>query len=418
MNSRRVSVIGLGKLGYPMAVSLAAEGCTVIAADKNAQTVATIRNGRSPRPLSEEQGLAEKFAAIGGNLTATENVAAAVMATDISFVVVPTPSGDDGAFINDYVVAACTSIGEGLIAKGGWHLVSITSTVMPGSSERIIGALEAHGAKSGVDFGFCYSPLFIALGNVVEGFLQPDMILIGGDHLPASELAAFYRLVCQNNPPIVITDPLSAELAKLLLNCFLTTKITYANFVGWVAHQVGASAGDITRLIGLDRRVDPRFFSHGPPFGGPCFPRDNLALTAFLDAAGLPACFPTCVNDMNSVGAARLADLADRNAGGQGVIAVLGRSYKMGSPVLEDSPSTMLMELLAANGHEVVASDPMLAGSTAQEAIKGADVIVIMHRDARYATLDFRPGQAIIDPWGILSTAPAGTHLIHIGGGA
>jgi UDPglucose 6-dehydrogenase len=418
MEARRVSVVGLGKLGLPMAAAMAARGCTVVATDSNPDSVAAVQAWRTPRPLVEERGLADTFAEARGNLIAMEDTACAVAVTDVTFVIVPTPSGDDGAFVNDHVLAACDDVGRGIARKDRWHLVSITSTVMPGSSEEIIAALEKHGARHGIDFGFCYSPLFIALGDVLGGFLRPDMILVGAaDRLGGAELTDFYKEICENDPPVVVTDPLSAELAKLLLNSFLTTKITFANFIGWIANRTGAAAADIVRLIGLDSRVNPKFFSPGPPFGGPCFPRDNVALAAFLDAEGLPSCFPLCVDDLNFYGALRLAEIASDNAGTGGKVAVLGRGYKTGSPVLDDSPSSVLVELLVAKGHPVTTTDPMFDGLTAEQAIRGAGAVVIMHRDARYARLNFEPGQAVVDPWGMFLGPPKGTHLIQIGGG-
>lgn len=418
MGDPKISVVGLGKLGVPMAVAMAARGYTVIGTDKSPQTVAAIQAGRTPRPPQEEPGLAEVLAATEGRLGATDSTVDAVVNTDITFIIVPTPSGDDGKFANDYVLGACKEVGKGLALKDAWHLVVVLSTVMPGSSEFIMWALEQAGAKHGQDFGYCYSPLFIALGNVLNGILRPDMVLIGAaDPLAGAQLSEIYANLCYDSPPVVLTDPLTAELAKLLLNSFLTTKIAIANSIGWIAHEVGAKAVDITRLIGLDRRVSPLFFSPGPPFGGPCFPRDNVALTAYLGDQGLPACFPLCVDDLNFDGARRLAKIAEDNAGQGGTVAILGMSYKTGSPVMDDSPSTVVMELLLSKGFTVVTTDPWLDGPTPEEAIQGADVVILMHRDEQYTQLSFETGQAIIDPWNLLDYQPSGTYLIQIGGG-
>lgn len=417
MEDPRISVVGLGKLGVPLAVAMAARGYTVIGTDTNPQAVAAIKAGWTPRSPREEPGLAEMLTATEGRLSAVDSTVDAVADTDITFIIVPTPSGDDGTFANDYVLAACSDVAAGLL-KDTWHLVVVTSTVMPGSSRHIIQALQQFGAREGAHFGYCYSPLFIALGNVLDGILRPDMLLIGATHPTAgAELLEFYRNLCYGCPPVVSTDPFTAELAKLLLNSFLTTKIAFANFIGWIAHETGAKATDITRLIGLDRRVSPLFFSPGPPFGGPCFPRDGVALTAYLNDQGLPSCFPLCVDDLNFDGARRLAEIAEENAGLGGTVAILGMTYKTGSPVMDDSPSTVVLELLLGRGFTVVTTDPWLDGLSPEKAIQGADVVIIMHNDERYTRLPFQAGQAIIDPWNLLACQPAGTHLIQIGGG-
>jgi len=414
----RISVIGLGKLGTPMAVAMAARGYTVIGTDKNPQTVAAFKGGWLPRSPKEEPGLAEALAAANGRLAVTDSTADAVANTDVTFIIVPTPSGDDGTFVNDYVLAACCGVAQGMARKDAWHLVVLTSTVMPGSAPLIIQALEQTGLKQGEHFGYCYSPLFIALGNVLNGFLQPDMILVGAaSPLAGAELSELYRGICKDCPPIVLTDPLTAEFAKLLLNSFLTTKITFANYIGWIAHETGAKAADITRLIGLDSRVSPKFFSHGPPFGGPCFPRDNVALAAYLGEHDLSNCFPLCVDDLNFEGAMRLANVVEEHSGRDGTVAILGMSYKTGSPVMNDSPSLIVQEFLDVRGINVVTTDPWLDGPSPEEAIQGADVVLVMHRDERYTRLPFEPGQVIVDPWNQFEYQPPGTHLVKIGGG-
>ena len=173
-----ISVIGLGKLGLPWAAILAAKGHEVIGADRNAAVVDAVNAGRAPLPEPRLQDYVDQGRA---RLTATTDIAAAVAATDAAFIVVPTPSDPDGAFSNRFVLDGAAAIAAALSRTHGYHLVVLTSTVMPGSTAgQLIPALEqGSGKRCGPDFGVCYNPEFIAIGNVIHGMLRPDLVLIG-----------------------------------------------------------------------------------------------------------------------------------------------------------------------------------------------------------------------------------------------
>src|SRR5581483_6625387 len=174
----RISVIGLGKLGSPMAACFAAKGFTTVGVDLNESYVDAINDGRAP--VYEPQ-LAELIAEGRSCLTATTDTRRAVADTDATFVIVPTPSEADGGFSLQYVLEAMATIGTALRDKDTYHLVVLTSTVMPGATGGPVReALEqASGKRTGADFGLCYSPEFIALGSVIRDFLNPDFLLIG-----------------------------------------------------------------------------------------------------------------------------------------------------------------------------------------------------------------------------------------------
>ena len=154
-----VSVIGLGKLGAPMAACFAARGFTVHAVDLNPQKVDAISRGVPP---VHEPGLAELLAESGGRISATKDIEGAVNASDATFVVVATPSEADGGFSLRYAIPSCESIGRALRTKSAYHVVVITSTVMPGSmGGPIKTALErASGKRCGVDFGLASTSLY------------------------------------------------------------------------------------------------------------------------------------------------------------------------------------------------------------------------------------------------------------------
>ena len=174
----KISIIGLGKLGAPMAACFAAKGHEVVGVDLSEEFVAKINAGQAP---VFEPGLQETLDKTEGRLTATTDTKAAIEKTEITFLIVPTPSRTDGTFSLDHVLAAAQPIGEVLWQKDEFHVVVLTSTVMPGATmQELAPELERlSGKRCGVDFGLCYSPEFIALGNVIHDYLNPDLVLLG-----------------------------------------------------------------------------------------------------------------------------------------------------------------------------------------------------------------------------------------------
>jgi UDPglucose 6-dehydrogenase len=219
----KLSIIGLGKLGSPMAAVMAHKGHTVIGVDLNPAFVAAMQQGRAP---VNETGLAEMIHGNRERLSATQSFEEAILGSEITFIIVPTPSGADGTFSVKYVLDAVEQIGAALRKKSEWHLVALCSTVMPGATGgQVLPALEAHsGKKCGVDFGLCYNPEFIALGSVIHDMLNPDMILIGeSDARSGSLLEKMYKGMCDSDPRIQRMNFVNAELTKISVNTYVTT---------------------------------------------------------------------------------------------------------------------------------------------------------------------------------------------------
>src|SRR3954470_14791815 len=174
--SRGTSGVGLGKLGASMAAAIASRGHHVIGVDVNHRAVDALNAGHAP---VQETGLEDLIAANRSRLRATMSHDEAVFESELTFVIVPTPSDDRGAFSLQYAAYAFREIGKALALKRDYHTVVLTSTVLPGAMRHgLVPILEAHsGRKVGVDFGVCYSPEFIALGTVIRDFLNPDFLL-------------------------------------------------------------------------------------------------------------------------------------------------------------------------------------------------------------------------------------------------
>jgi UDPglucose 6-dehydrogenase len=419
---KTVTVVGLGKLGSPMVACLASKGYEVIGVDVDERKVSAIAEGRAP---VYEPDLDELLAANRERITATTDLHDAVTRSDLTFVVVATPTDEDGGFSLKWVLPACETIGAALADQDRFHTVVLTSTVMPGATgSEVQQALErASGKRCGEDFGLCYSPEFIALGSVIRDFLHPDFLLVGeSDERAGSILEQLYRRVVETDAPVARMSFVNAELAKISVNTFVTTKIAYANMLARMCERLpGADVDVVTNAIGLDTRIGRKYLRGAISYGGPCFPRDNVALATLARALGAPAFVAEATDTTNRDGIERLADVAEQNLPDGGTVAVLGLSYKPNTDVVEEAPGLLLVRTLAARGIDVIGYDPAAAANAARAldgvgrlaesttaAIAESDVVVIATAWDEFRQLDptvvarERRPRVVIDCWRIL----------------
>lgn len=419
MNS--ISVFGLGKLGFPMVACFASKGYRVIGYDISPEIVKSVNE---KRPLINEPGLVELLQK-SGELSATSDYKQAVVNSEITFIIVPTPSLADGSFSTNYAETAAVQIGEGIKAKNSYHLVVLTSTVLPGATEaRIKICLEqSSGKRCGVDFGLCYSPEFIALGSVIRNFLSPDVILIGEIDLKSGELLEkIYRTVCDNNPPVVRTAIQNAELAKISLNAYVTMKISFANTLSELCEQIpGGDAEAVSRLLGADSRIGRKYLSGALAYGGPCFPRDNKAFAFFAHTVGCKARLSEATDRENTHQNERIIALVKKQVGRikDKKIAILGVTYKPDTDVVEESAAVKIAGALLESGALLIIYDPMgmknvrrvlgekniTYADSAKECLKGADYCILATPWAEFRNIkpeDFVVGMkkpALLDCW-------------------
>ena len=427
----KISIIGLGKLGAPMAAVMAHKGNSVVGVDVNPGYVAAIQQGLPP---VNEPGLAELITANRERLSATVDYDAAILATDVTFIIVPTPSDPDGRFSMRYVLSAAEKIGAALRKKDSWHLVVLSSTVMPGSTGgQLLPALEAaSGKKCGPDFGLCYNPEFIALGSVIRDMLRPDMILIGeSEERGGALLEQLYTGVCDSNPHIQRMSYVNAELTKISVNTFVTTKISYANMLAQVCETLpGADVDVVTAALGCDTRIGPKYLKGGLGYGGPCFPRDNVAFSAMARGNGVPALLAEATDAINRRQAPRLAALIRARLPEGGTVGVLGLSYKPETEVIDESQGVALARELSEAGVKVVVYDPaamdtarMGLGTSvtfAESAVAcagGADVVAIMTPWTAFKKLgaaDVKDGAVVVDCWRMFGPEHFGDTVEHL----
>jgi UDPglucose 6-dehydrogenase len=411
-----VSVVGLGKLGLCIAAVLAYRGFKVVGVDVDKAKVDAVNGGRSP---IVETNLEDLISQNSKNLRATTNHYDAVKQTQASFVIVPTPSEPDGSFSLKFVVEAVEKIGRAIADKDGYHLVVINSTVSPGSMENRVKPLleEVTGKKCGMDFGLCYNPEFIALGDVIRGLLEPDLVLIGeSDPKAGSILADMYKRICVNNPPIERTSFINAEIAKIAINSYITMKITFANLLAEICENTdGADVDEVTRIIGRDSRIGSKYLKGGLGYGGPCFPRDNIAFARFAESVSVKAELPITVHRANLSQVKRVVKIIEQlKLNHDKKIGILGLSYKPDTPIVEESQSIMLARELSSKGYVVHVYDPLaleeakkVLGNTAiyektlDTCIKNVDVVVLATPWKSFSIINTE-GKIIIDCWRLL----------------
>ena len=419
-----VCVVGLGRLGAPLLAVLARQGFDVFGVDLNPQTVAKVAAGIAP---VQEPGLQALFTDHGARIRATSDWRVAIGASDVTYLLVPTPSGLDGGFKNDHLLAAIDEIGGVLKTKHGYHLVVVSSTVMPGSvGGPIRERLErVSGKRVGVDLGLCYNPEFVALGNVIDGLDRPDFVLIGeSDPQAGAMLEGLSRRVVGNHVPIARMNFVNAELTKIAVNTYITMKISFANSLSEICDNLaGADVDLVTGTLGKDARIVGKYLRGATGYGGPCFPRDTAAFASLARAVGTAADLALAAHAINERQVGRVAAIITRHTAPGDRVAVLGLAYKPDTPVTEQAQGIMLAAALGTIGRRVIVHDPLgldaarsVLGSgvefaaSAADAVAAADAIAVMIPATEYVAFFAgwsgagRP-RLIVDCWRILDPA-------------
>lgn len=360
-NSEVISVFGLGKLGSTMLACFAHKGWNVIGVDINESFVDTVNKGHSP---IYEPGVDDLINKNSSRIKATTDAEYAVKNSNISFIIVPTPSIEDGSFTTIYVDEVIAEIGSILRTKNEYHVVVVTSTVLPGDMQHIVEFLEkTSGKKCTRDFGLCYNPDFIALGNIVHDFLNPDMILIGqSDEKAGAYLENIHRNLVDSSPTIHRMNFHNAELSKIALNSYCTLKITFANTIAEICERLpGGDADVVTNAIGCDTRVGKKYIKGGLSFGGPCFPRDNRAIANSARRFGGTTPLAELTDQLNNYHRKeRIPTVLKKimRHYNSDSISVLGLTYKQDTTLVEESAAMYIVKALAQSGKKVKIFDP------------------------------------------------------------
>jgi UDPglucose 6-dehydrogenase len=394
----------------------------VIGVDSHVEHVDALKKGRC---LIDETGLPALLDQCRHHMEFTTDYGYAVHHSDITLITVPTPSDSEGRFSNACIETVLDRLAPALRIKTGFHIIGIVSTVMPGTCERVFKTrLESLTGKiCGRDFGLLYNPEFVALGSVIHDFLHPDLLLIGASDDRSGQAARdLYSSVVESDPYYAVMNLTNAEITKLSLNCYVTMKISFANELAAVCERIpGADVDVVTTAIGADARVGRKYLKGGLGFGGPCFPRDNLAFQRCAEDAGTWAHLSPRVVEVNREIVDRLVAMIDEHVLRGSTVALLGLSYKPGTHIVEESQPVMLAQRLLDAGYVVRMHDPKALPSASEalrgrgiycdcpyEAVAHASVVVMLTPWPQYSQLDIGrledragPSPLLIDCWRI-----------------
>src|SRR5438874_2288482 len=275
----KIAVVGTGYVGLVLGACLSENGNTVACVDKDASKVATLTAGRM---TIYEPGLEEivRRNVFEERLTFTTDLPASVTASDIVFIAVGTPQGEDGSADLKHVLDVARAIGK---AMNKYTVVVDKSTVPVGTAAIVKAAIAGETQQP---FSVVSNPEFLKQGAAVEDFMKPDRVVVGveaGDAKAERVMRELYAPFTRTGAPIMFTDTASAELCKYAANSILATRISFMNEVANMCEIVGANVDQVRRAIGADRRIGMQFLFPGVGYGGSCFPKD---VKAMLKSAG------------------------------------------------------------------------------------------------------------------------------------
>lgn len=409
----KISFVGLGKLGLPLATNLAKKRFLVEAIDLNQKTIKTLQRGNAPwveTDLQSNIDLAED------NITYTTKYDNAHK-SDVSIILVNTPTNKkDGSFSNIYVEQSLISLCNNFVENGKKsHHFILSSTVMPRSiKDTFIPLIESiTGWTLNKEFGFSYVPDFVAIGKIIYDFENPDFLLIGSsDSHYADEAEQIYLRTITNIPKVKKLNLAEAELSKVALNAYITTKISFANYLGMLAEKVDSTINvdNITNTIGLDARIGTKYFKAGGPYGGTCFPRDTWAFEKISEKVGMSSSQMLANEKINTdvvsdIYTQMMVDSPDN-------IGFIGLGFKPGTSVVTEGVSVKLMDRLknySGNIHiydhlnesidnfkDMFKSDKVIVHSNVENLIVESDVVVYCNDDSYDAP---KGDVKVIDPW-------------------
>jgi UDPglucose 6-dehydrogenase len=403
----KIAMVGSGYVGLVSGACFADFGHDVVCIDKDQAKIDRLHAGVMPIYEPGLDALVESNVK-AGRLSFTTDLGEGIAGAEAIFIAVGTPSrrGDGHADLT-FVYEVAREVGEKL---SGDAVVVTKSTVPVGTGdevERIIAETGASGER-GHRVSVVSNPEFLREGAAIGDFKRPDRIVIGAeDDFGREVMREVYRPLFLNESPILFTSRRTSELIKYAANAFLATKITFINEMADLCEKVGANVQDVSRGIGMDKRIGSKFLHAGPGYGGSCFPKDTLALLKTAEDYDSPTRIVEAVVKVNearkrAMGRKVVDALGGIEAARGKRAALLGLTFKPNTDDMRDSPSIVVAQTLMDAGVEVAAYDPegmeaaapMLPGVTMCDspyaAITGTDVVVIVTEWDAFRALDLK----------------------------
>lgn len=404
MNTNKISIVGLGKLGLPLLTTFAKNNQKVIGYDIDVQKINQLKTKNIP---FYEPNLEKFFIDNYDNIEVDYNINNLTSKSEIAIILVNTPSNNNGEFSNEYVFQSIESISKSLKkSELSDFLFIISSTVMPGTHKEIIKLIESNsGRKLNEGFGLLYIPDLVALGSVIYDFENPDLLILGESNKKYGDIGkSIYKKIIKNNAPIVSMSLIEGEITKVSLNAYITMKISFANFIGNISEKFDCNPNNITTALGYDKRISPHYIKSGLSFGGTCFPRDTWAFIKMSEEIGLDAIHIKATQKINELQNQYLIDKVSKFKDKK--IGIFGLSFKPNTSVTVESAGKILYDFLKNNNYDVYGCDELVDTDfnlqDFEKFINICDVIVLIHNNKIIQNYNhIIQTKILINPWNI-----------------
>jgi UDPglucose 6-dehydrogenase len=395
----KLAVIGTGYVGLVAGACFAETGNEVICVDRDAAKIRMLNKGKIPiyeLGLEEivRRNRAEKC------LTFTTTLADAVRKSEVIFIAVGTPTGEDGSADLQHVLQAAREIGRSM---NGYKVVVDKSTVPAGTAEKV---REVIRRETTHPFSVVSNPEFLKQGAAVDDFLKPDRVVIGAnDDRAAAIMTDLHSPFTRTGAPIMVMDCTSAELCKYAANAMLATRISFMNEVANVCERYGADVDQVRRAVASDKRIGPAFLFSGIGYGGSCFPKDVKAVVKFARDKKYRFRILEAVEAVNEKQKQRLLERLDAQFGRSlkgRTIALWGLAFKPRTDDMREAPAIPIIRGILARGGRVRAFDPaakavarrifgakITYARSAYDAVKGADALLLVTEWNEFREPDF-----------------------------
>jgi len=394
----KIAVVGTGYVGLVAGACFAESGNDVTCVDKDAAKIRMLRRGKIP---IYEPGLEElvRRNRAEGRLTFTTALDRATRASDIVFIAVGTPMGEDGSADLQQVLDVARGVAR---AMNGYKVVVNKSTVPVGTAVKVRDVIRRETTHP---FSVVSNPEFLKQGAALEDFMKPDRVVIGAEDPRSTELMKeLYAPFTRTGAPIMVMDCASAELAKYAANAMLAARVSFMNEIANVCDTVGANVDEVRMAVASDRRIGPSFLFPGVGYGGSCFPKDVKALLKFSHEHKYDFQILRAVEAVNEAQKGRMVARMEKHFGSlKGrQIAVWGLSFKPKTDDMREAPAITIVNGLLARGARVSAFDPeaekiargifgsrITYSAGAYDALKGADALIVVTEWNEFRRPDF-----------------------------
>jgi UDPglucose 6-dehydrogenase len=397
----KIAVVGTGYVGLVVGACLAENGNDVICIDKDQAKVSTLEAGGM---TIYEPGLEEivRRNRAEDRLKFSTDLRTAVGASDIVFIAVGTPQGEDGSADLQHVLEVAREIGRSITK---YTVIVDKSTVPVGTAKRVHAAIAEHSKQP---FSVVSNPEFLKQGAALEDFMKPDRVVVGTDPADARAIQTMRELYgpfTRTGAPIMMMDTASAELCKYAANSILATRISFMNEIANVCEMVGADVDQVRKAIGADRRIGTSFLFPGVGYGGSCFPKDVKALLKSASDHGYDFEILRAVEAVNDRQKQRLVCKMEQHFGSLSgkAIALWGLAFKPRTDDMREAPAIPIIDRLLTLGAEVRAYDPEAANTARRlfgdriklceksyDALTGADALAIVTEWNEFREPDFK----------------------------